>query len=160
MSGTDSSRGTLSSRTENGDQPIALKIFLTGDPGCGKTTVVKRIVERLRGSVPMSGFVTEEVREGARRSGFRGVTIDGRTFTLARAGAAGDVRVGPYGVITAELDAVGVPGEEQLQGDRQLPGSGSWPGVRAKGTAAENGMAGETGIEPATPGFGDRCSAS
>ena len=77
---------------------------------------MKRIVERLRGSVPMSGFVTEEVREGARRSGFRGVTVDGRMFTLARAGAAGDVRVGPYGVITAELDAVGVPTLEPGEG--------------------------------------------
>jgi nucleoside-triphosphatase len=93
-----------------------LKLFLTGDPGCGKTTVVRRVVERLRGSVPMSGFVTEEIRDGVRRSGFRGVTVDGRTFTLARAGAAGDFRVGPYGVTTAELDAVGVPSIEPGNG--------------------------------------------
>ena len=46
----------------------------------------------------MTGFFTEEVRENGARTGFRGVTLDGKVFTLARAGAGGDVRVGPYGV--------------------------------------------------------------
>ncbi|HEX5042256.1 MAG TPA: nucleoside-triphosphatase [Candidatus Polarisedimenticolaceae bacterium] len=88
-------------------QPAA-KIFVTGDPGCGKTTAMRRVVERLA-SLPMSGFLTEEVRENGARTGFRGVTLDGKVFTLARAGAAGDFRVGPYGVMLEELEAVGVP---------------------------------------------------
>lgn len=86
----------------------APKIFLTGDPGCGKTTVVRRVVEKLQG-VPKTGFLTEDVREAGARTGFRGVTLDGRTFPLARLGTAGDYRVGPYAVDLEGLDTVGVP---------------------------------------------------
>jgi len=89
-------------------QLAAAKIFVTGDPGCGKTTAVRRVVERLA-PLPMTGFLTEEVRENGARTGFRGVTLDGEVFTLARAGAAGDFRVGPYGVVLEGLETVGVP---------------------------------------------------
>jgi nucleoside-triphosphatase len=85
----------------------APKIFLTGDPGCGKTTVVRRVVEKLPG-VPKTGFLIEDVRENGSRTGFRGVTLDGRTFLLARLGTAGDFRVGPYAVDLEGLDTVGV----------------------------------------------------
>ena len=61
----------------------ALKLFLTGDPGCGKTTLLRRVVERLGGDVEMKGFLTEEVAEGGRRRGFCGRTLDGKTFALA-----------------------------------------------------------------------------
>ena len=84
------------------------KIFLTGDPGCGKTTVVQRVVEKLSG-LPVTGFLTEDVREGGARTGFRGVTLAGEAFTLARLEGGGPFRVGPYGVELAGLEAVGVP---------------------------------------------------
>lgn len=57
----------------------------------------------------MTGFLTEEVRDGARRTGFRGVTLDGKEFVLARAGGHGPFRLGPYGVSVEDLDAIGVP---------------------------------------------------
>jgi nucleoside-triphosphatase len=57
----------------------------------------------------MTGFLTEEVRDHAHRSGFRGVTLDGREFILARVDGHGPYRVGPYAVSTDELDGVGVP---------------------------------------------------
>jgi nucleoside-triphosphatase THEP1 len=84
------------------------KLFLTGDPGCGKTTVIRRVVERLQGGVAMNGFVTEEVLERGRRHGFRGVTLKGRSFPLASRDADSEMRVGPYGVSLAGLETVGL----------------------------------------------------
>ncbi len=63
----------------------------------------------MRGTVRMTGFLTEEVREGARRAGFRGMTLDGREFTLARVGGSSPYKLGPYAVSLEDLDATGVP---------------------------------------------------
>ena len=72
------------------------KILLTGPPGCGKTTVIKRVID---GPVmPAGGFYTEEVRgRNGQRIGFDVVMLDGRRGPLARVGARGP-RVGRYGV--------------------------------------------------------------
>ena len=85
-----------------------MKLFVTGDPGCGKTTVVRRAVEKLRPTVPMRGFWTEELREGGQRTGFRGVTLDGQEFVLAHVREKGIAKVGPYGVLLEGLESVGV----------------------------------------------------
>jgi len=69
---------------------------------------VRGIVDRLRGRVPMTGFFTEEVREGGRRVGFQGVTLDGRAFPLAHVRFGGTLRVGPYGVDLTGLESVGI----------------------------------------------------
>ncbi len=84
------------------------KIVLTGHPGSGKTTSVRGVVERLRGHVPMTGFITEELREDGRRVGFQGVTLDGRSFPLAHLRTGGPLRVGPYGVDLAGLESIGL----------------------------------------------------
>jgi len=48
-----------------------MKIFLTGKPGVGKSTVFLRIVEILRErGIKVGGFTTPEVREKGRRVGF------------------------------------------------------------------------------------------
>jgi len=86
----------------------APKLLLTGDPGSGKTTAIRRVVERLHGRIAMRGFVTEELREGTRRVGFRGVTLEGREFLLAHVRNSGSARVGPYGVDLAGLESIGL----------------------------------------------------
>jgi len=86
----------------------APKILLTGEPGSGKTTAIRAVVSRLRGRVAMTGFVTEEIREGDRRTGFRGVTLDGKTFPLAHVRTGGPWRVGPYGVELGGLESIGL----------------------------------------------------
>ena len=87
---------------------MPLKLFITGDPGCGKTTAVRTAVERLSGRVPMTGFLTDEVCEHGQRRGFAGTTLDGRTFVLADRSIGGDLRVGPYGVTLEGLESIGV----------------------------------------------------
>jgi nucleoside-triphosphatase len=88
-------------------EPLAPpRILLTGRPGCGKTTVIKRAVE-LIGSDLCAGFYTEEVREKGRRVGFDVVTLDGRRGPLARVGARGP-KVSRYGVDLASFEELGV----------------------------------------------------
>jgi nucleoside-triphosphatase len=78
------------------------RILVTGPPGVGKTTLVLRVLELLEGT-RVTGFYTEELRGRAGRTGFRIVTLDGRTARLATAGGQGGPRVGRY---TVHLDAL------------------------------------------------------
>jgi nucleoside-triphosphatase len=82
-------------------------VLLTGRPGVGKTTLVRRIVERLGGRA--GGFYTAEIRQGGVRRGFKLVTLDGHEAVIAHTDFAGRQRVSKYGVDVAALDAVGVP---------------------------------------------------
>lgn len=85
------------------------RILLTGQPGCGKTTVILRVLELLDRAV--AGFYTTEVREGgargAARVGFDVVSVAGARGPLARVGFEGP-RVGRYGVDVATFDRIGV----------------------------------------------------
>ncbi len=87
------------------------RLLLTGPPGSGKTTVARRVVELLRGR-RLAGFYTEEVRGGSGRTGFRLVTLDGRSAPLATAGGARGPRVGRYVVDLAAMEALAVPALE------------------------------------------------
>ncbi len=82
-------------------------LLLTGRPGVGKTTIIRRVIERLGPLV--GGFYTEEVREEGRRIGFRIVTVEGTRVWLARRGWPSPYRVGAYGVDVRALEQVGVP---------------------------------------------------
>lgn len=88
---------------------MATRIFVTGPPGCGKTTVIKRVVEKLRAAgVPVLGFWTEEVRDGGNRTriGFDLVTVEGANLPLARKGRPSASKVGGYGVVVENVDRV------------------------------------------------------
>jgi nucleoside-triphosphatase len=48
-----------------------VKIFITGNPGCGKTTLIKEIAFHLKEKgISLSGFITEEIRKVHTRIGF------------------------------------------------------------------------------------------
>ncbi len=87
-------------------------LLLTGRPGIGKTTAVRRALERLR--IPVAGFYTEEVREKGRRIGFKVVSLDGEEGWLARVGGRGP-RVGRYAVDVRSFDAVAIPALDPLR---------------------------------------------
>jgi nucleoside-triphosphatase len=79
--------------------------LLTGSPGSGKTTVIRKTLASTAGSA--AGFYTEELRTGSTRQGFSLTTLDGTT-TLAHVSISSPHRVGKYGVDIANLDRVGV----------------------------------------------------
>lgn len=74
----------------------------------GKTTLIRRVTTWLGGRA--GGFYTEEVRHGGARTGFRLVTLDGRSAVFAHVDLAGRSphRVGRYGVDLAVLEGIGV----------------------------------------------------
>jgi nucleoside-triphosphatase len=92
--------------------------LITGQPGCGKTTLVRRLVDEL--GVAAGGFYTQEIRARGRREGFSLTTLDGETATLASVHIAGGPRVARYGVNTAAMDDVATPAIEGAIGDAQL----------------------------------------
>lgn len=80
-------------------------LLVTGAPGVGKTTLVRRVVDRLEG-VRVTGYTTGEIREEGRRLGFRFVPLGGDARTMAHVDLPGPSRVGRYGVDVAAIDAV------------------------------------------------------
>ena len=85
-------------------------VLVTGQPGCGKTTAVKKLVDELRArGESVRGFYTDEVLQGGLRIGFDIVSVpDGRRGPLARKGAAGP-KVGAYGVDVAGFERLALP---------------------------------------------------
>ncbi len=83
------------------------KIFLTGPPRCGKSTLIEKLVRQL--DRPLTGFFTREIQERERRTGFSINTFDGKDGVLAHEKSRSRVRVGKYGVNIDELDRIAVP---------------------------------------------------
>ena len=85
-------------------------ILLTGRPGIGKTTVIKKIVSLLGKNV--GGFYTREVRVSGKRTGFEIVTLDGQVNYLATKepdiSFAAEVPFGKYRVNLMALDEIAV----------------------------------------------------
>ena len=94
-------------------------ILLSGKPGIGKTTAIKRIVERLD-SPKVNGFWSREIREGGRRVGFLLETISGETGILAHIDFETTQRVGKYGVNVYDIDTIVVPELEKARRSRNV----------------------------------------
>jgi nucleoside-triphosphatase len=78
-------------------------ILITGPPGIGKTTLIKRISHDLRNLNP-AGFYTEEIRVEGTRKGFSLVSLDGSSGVLSHTDIASRYRVGKYGVDIAAFE--------------------------------------------------------
>lgn len=81
-------------------------VFITGRPGCGKTTLIKEIIKELH--LDARGFYTSEIREQGQRVGFAIRTLEGRKGMLARKDFKSSFRVGSYKVNIKDLEEIGV----------------------------------------------------
>ncbi|MFH0962624.1 MAG: nucleoside-triphosphatase [Planctomycetota bacterium] len=86
-----------------------MNVAVTGAPGVGKTTAVRRAAMLLSSILPV-GFYTEEVRdEDGERIGFDIVTLDGKRGILARKGPTALPRVGKYVVDVEAFEELALP---------------------------------------------------
>ena len=83
-------------------------LLLTGHPGCGKTTVIREVIDVL--GERAGGFYTEEIFGPGGRKGFQLITLAGEEAVLSHKSLRGPKvpRVGRYGVDMKVLETVGV----------------------------------------------------
>lgn len=79
-------------------------LLLTGPPGIGKTTVVKKVAAALA-ELHLAGFYTEEIRRNGGRQGFELVTFEERRWIMAHVDSRSGQRLGRYGVDPEAIDA-------------------------------------------------------
>jgi nucleoside-triphosphatase len=76
---------------------IRKNLLVTGLPGVGKTTLIKKLCEALKRFNPV-GFYTEEIREGGERKGFELISLNGRRGLLSHKDIRSPYQVGQYKV--------------------------------------------------------------
>ena len=82
------------------------KVLLTGRPGYGKTTLVRRVVKEVAQSA--GGFYTEEIRKHRERVGFKIATLDGKEGMFAHVNFKTQQRLGKYGLDLSLLETIGI----------------------------------------------------
>ena len=95
---------------------MAENIFITGKPGCGKTSLIIKILEELKLNARLrqcfngqaGGFYTQEIRERGARKGFKIITLNGQEGILAHINIESAYRVSRYKVNIKDLEEVGV----------------------------------------------------
>ena len=72
-------------------------LLITGLPGVGKTTLVKKLSEALKSFYPV-GFYTAEIREKGERKGFELISLEGKKALLSHKDIRSPYQVGQYKV--------------------------------------------------------------
>ena len=85
----------------------ATNILVTGPPRSGKSTLIEKVVKRVKR--PATGFYTRELRERGKRVGFLIETLHGKIGLLAHENVKSRYRVGKYGVNLEDLEQIAVP---------------------------------------------------
>lgn len=81
-------------------------ILLTGVPGIGKTTIIRKVTGKMKKAC--AGFYTEEIREKNRRVGFRLITTDGNLCILSHKSINSPHQLGKYRISIECIEAIGV----------------------------------------------------
>ena len=82
-------------------------ILLTGRPGCGKTTLIQRVLAQYKARA--GGFYAREIRKDGVREGFELITLDGQRGMLSHVDIKDRQRVGKYGVDVRVMERLAVP---------------------------------------------------
>jgi len=94
---------------------MARRIGITGRPGVGKSTVLRRLIEQVaeKAEKKVGGMLTAEMREQGKRTGFVVEDIStGEKGILAHIREKGP-KIGKYGVNIANLERIGVSAIEK-----------------------------------------------
>jgi nucleoside-triphosphatase len=85
-------------------------ILITGKPGIGKTSILRRTVKELRSrKYEVGGMICREVREGGARVGFEVMDLStGTRGWLAHVNQPTGPKIGKYHVNLTDLDVIGV----------------------------------------------------
>jgi nucleoside-triphosphatase len=83
-----------------------MNILITGRPGVGKTTLIKKVIKDVDTA---SGFFTAEMREKGKRVGFAIETVDSTKGILAHVDIQGKYTVSKYRVNLSDIETVCVP---------------------------------------------------
>ncbi len=81
-----------------------MNIFLTGLPGIGKTSIIKKVIEKLNRST--CGFFTMEEKAGETRVGFNNETLFGMQGVLAHRDLKSKYKVGGYGIAVTGFEKI------------------------------------------------------
>lgn len=85
-----------------------MKIFVSGLPRCGKTTLIKKIFESYKDRILISGFYTEEILNSMNeRIGFRIFSIDlNKEFLFASKLEKSNIKYAGYNLFLENLEKV------------------------------------------------------
>jgi nucleoside-triphosphatase len=88
---------------------LTFRAFLTGMPGIGKSTVVRKVIERIRKEgITVGGMTSSDLRYGSARVGFEIRNLmTGETGVLAHINQATGPRIGKYRVKSEDLERIG-----------------------------------------------------
>ncbi len=76
---------------------VKKNLLITGLPGVGKTTLIRKVYEALKDLHPV-GFYTTEIREEGMRKGFELVNLEGKRGILSHVDVKSPYQVGRYKV--------------------------------------------------------------
>jgi len=94
---------------------VKKNILLTGRPRVGKSTLIHRVVEKLRaeGCNQIGGFYTLEELRNHERVGFSISTLEGKSGRLAEVGLESRHRLGRYGIDLESFEAIALSALEK-----------------------------------------------
>jgi nucleoside-triphosphatase len=83
-----------------------MNIFITGNPGCGKSTLIKKILEHISDK-KVSGMITPEIKEDGKRQGFKIIDLaSGKEEILASVNIERGPGVSRYRVNVEGIDLI------------------------------------------------------